>query len=113
MGKKKCEDEKKKADSTFNAKSDYFINTVYDAKEAVIEKAEIWYKSCDTERLKRFSGDKLVAAQNACDEAREDCGKAITHFKEVSTQYKKLEEEDDKAEKALSDCEHKKKKGKK
>lgn len=110
MGKKKCEDEKKRAAATFNARSDSF-GDLYDANKDFIKAGEDYYKYCDPEKLKKLSGNKLEGAQNACDDAREVFGKAIERYEEASTKYKKLEDVYDEAEKALSDCEHKKKKG--
>ena len=112
MGKKKCEDEKKRDAATFNAQHDYF-GKLYDAKEDFIKAGKDWYKYCDAEKLKKLSGTKLEGAQNACEDAKEVFEKAITHFEKVRTEYTKLEDVHNEAAKALSDCEHKKKKGKK
>lgn len=112
MGKKKCEDEKKRKDAAFNAWHDSFEELWY-AEWDTINAAEDYYKYCDPEKLKKLSGNKLEGAQNACDDVREVFGKAITRWKEASTKYKKIDEQFDKASQDLSDCEHKKKKGKK
>lgn len=112
MGKKKCEDEKKRADAMFNAYHDSF-GVLWDVEEDFIEAYEDLSKYCDPEKLKKLSGNKLEGAQNACDDAREVLGKTIERYKEARTKYKKAEEQYDKASQDLSDCEHKKKKGKK
>lgn len=112
MGTKNCKDEKKKEADTFKAQSDSF-GELYYANKDFIKAGEDYYKYCDPEKFKKLSGNKLEGAQNACDDAREVFGNAIERYEEASTKYKKSEEQHDNASQALSDCEHKKNKGKK
>jgi hypothetical protein len=108
MVNNKCKNEKDKADGTFD---EYLTST-----DELVEAEKLRDKACldeenycDPAIFEGLSGDRLRTAVKVCESTTRGCTHAIRDVEEADRNHDKMHEKWNKASKALSDCEHKKK----
>lgn len=108
MVNKKCKSEKDKADGTFEE----YLTSI----DEFVEAQKLSKKACDDEDIycnpsifEGLSGENLKTAVRVCEVSTRGCTHAIRDVEEADRRSEKIHEKWNKASKALSDCEHKKK----